>query len=793
MLNRLPDRHPMVVLLAPYAAGIVTGYLAGPLPWPGITAAVTVAAALAALAAMRLGRRRAHLLLLAALLPAGILNVHLALYVTAPDAIGRLADTGMPVAVRGRVGTCPITVPENGNSRMTVAVLACDTGTGWHSASGRLFAYFEGAAMPPEPGDTIVFTAAILAMKTPRNPGEEGLSRNQRLQRIQGTVFLDRDGFAIQSRSPLRSIPFRARRALSARFADLYGDTAPLMASLMLDIRDGITDEQWDWFRGSGTAHVLAVSGLNAALLVAIAGLALVVVGLPLGPRTVGTLLAAAAYTVLCGGQVAVVRTVLMVGVYLGARLLWRRAVGYNTLAAAALLILAWDPLQFFTVGFVLSFGAVLALMAATPVISAILEPPPPRGAAALLPPPPAVVFARKWARDALAVSTAAWLGTVPLVALFFGQVTPYAVIANLFVIPLVAVIMVTGFVVLLTAFIPWVAVIPAAVGAIMGRALLAAVHFFRDLPGAIQPVPRFPVMLYIGMAVVIIVAHHRGWLADRRARIGALLLAAVITLAATLMLQPRPAGPELDILDVGHGDCAIIRTSEALVMVDTGSARRGLTVVRYLEQAGIQRIDAVVISHWDEDHAGNLPLLMRRFKVQNLIVPRNEAGDGSFPGYALAAAAQNGVNIIPAATAQTLTIGGITVETLTPARPFFFPANDRSLVCKVRAGERTVLFTGDIDAAGTRMLLDEKPDLACDILKLPHHGRSEGCPELLQACPAALVLLTQDEADRVQTVATGQALAASGRRYYSTADGGFARIPLTGPLRVEAYLKHGE
>lgn len=235
----------------------------------------------------------------------------------------------------------------------------------------------------------------------------------------------------------------RCRRAL-CRAYERYLDPpeAGLMKAFMLGDRSGIPPHVRELFTRTGTAHVIAISGLNIAML---AFMIFLVLGtLPVGraARTVLTVALLAAYAFLVGGGSPVVRSAIMSGVFLLSFLIEREQDRLNTLAAAALAILAADPRQLFDIGFQLSFGCVLALLLWTPLFLAPLSA---RGWDAR----PALWFLV----ESLAVSLAAWLGAAGLVAYYFGMVTPVGLLANIPVVPLTALVTALGAAVLAAAF----------------------------------------------------------------------------------------------------------------------------------------------------------------------------------------------------------------------------------------------------------------------------------------------------------------------------------------------------
>jgi len=240
------------------------------------------------------------------------------------------------------------------------------------------------------------------------------------------------------------ALSLKCRRALGRVYETyLSRPEAGVMTAFMLGDRSGIPPHVRELFVRTGTAHVIAISGLNIAMLVFMMFLALSVLPIGRAAQTVFTVVLISAYAFLVGGGSPVVRSVVMSGIFLVSFLIEREQDKLNTLAAAALVILAVDPVQLFDVGFELSFVCVLSLLVGTPILLAPFE-------AWGWNTRPVVWFFI----ESLAVSLAAWLGSAGLVAYYFGMATPIGLLANIPVVPLTAIVTALGASLLIVAFV---------------------------------------------------------------------------------------------------------------------------------------------------------------------------------------------------------------------------------------------------------------------------------------------------------------------------------------------------
>lgn len=244
------------------------------------------------------------------------------------------------------------------------------------------------------------------------------------------------------------------RSRLSAVFERyLPRSESGLMIAFMLGERGGIPPHVRELFSRTGTAHIIAISGLNIAMLAFMIFFALSIFRLSRRVRTFLTVGLICGYSLLVGGGAPVVRAAVMSSVFLLSFILEREQDSFNTLAAAALLILLFDPFQLQDVGFQLSFVCVLSLLVVTPVAMRLC------GGQGLM----RTSFAR-FVAESFLVSAAAWSGSLGLTAYYFGQITPVGLLANLLIVPLSALVTALGALLLVLGFVcPPVAVLVAS------------------------------------------------------------------------------------------------------------------------------------------------------------------------------------------------------------------------------------------------------------------------------------------------------------------------------------------
>lgn len=490
------------------------------------------------------------------------------------------------------------------------------------------------------------------------------------------------------------------RQALHDRLASVLGgrEFAGVLAALAMGTEEGITANQWDLLRRTGTAHLVAISGSHIAL---IAGWCFVLAQwvasrlgtgrwAPPGVAAVIAFFAALFYSALAGFAIPTRRALVMIAIVTGGVLLRRHLQPLHALGLACLAVLVCDPLASVAPGFWLSYAAVALIWF---ILAHRLEHP---GALATL-------WRINWATS---------LGLAPFLLLFFGQIPLASPLANLLAVPVIGVIVIP--LSLLGTLLIWVSDHAAATvfdaaefllgwtwWALARMAEPAAVLWSRAQP----PFWTIPFAL-LGTALLLAPKGLPSrWL-------GVVMLLPALTRSADPI---EPGGFELTVLDVGQGSAAVVRTRHYALVFDTGARLSerfdmgSAVIAPFLRHAGARRIDTLVVSHGDNDHSGGAEPLLR-LMPSGLIY-------SSVP------------ELMPSSRAVACRAGqgwyrdGVHFVFLSP-EDRSGNDNDQSCVLAVSNRRHRVLLTGDIERfAEAKLVRRYGRALASEILVVPHHG----------------------------------------------------------------------
>ena len=634
-------------------------------------------------------------------------------------------EPGDYVEVSGRVKGAPL-VDDDGGYRLRLAVERVEGET---VASADIYLKAEGP--PPVAGSRITAEGYCLKHHCYANPGafdyREYLAQQGIAAEVSavyhGWVRVDEAGPALS----LGSLSQWLRHCFEQALAPFSPEQRALVRGVFLGDDSGLDRATRASISLTGMAHVFAVSGLHVGYLVLLVAL---VCGSGFGRRKLRfglTLLVLLLYLSLCGWTASVLRASLMALTLLAAGLFMEENDPVSSISAAALLCLALRPLWLFSVGFQLSVLAVWAMYSLGPLLCRLMKAAP------------------KSIGGTLCYSLAAVLGTAPLICHYFFYVpwwgwllSPLVVAAAGIAVALcLAGLVASMFWLPLASFIlqgaVWVMQLLAG-----GAKLLGSLHI-SGYSGALS----LPWLLPVYAALLAAPPAYRRlkrW--NRPAAAGLLALALLIPLffsggGRVDRDSPLPRTlAQVTFLDVGQGDCALVRTADGCTaLIDGGGLPqyRGYigaqVLLPYLRSLGLDHIDLMVSSHPDLDHSDGLISVLDELPVGELIYS-GAAGEED-NAELLQAAARNGSRARAVFAGDSLPLGEdaeICIYSPLPGHNYE-DGNAASIVMTLTVDQVEILFCGDAKGVDLAEAAEDN-DIVCEAVKLPHHGSMTGFDE---------------------------------------------------------------
>ncbi|MCD6051652.1 MAG: putative Metallo-beta-lactamase superfamily, partial [Verrucomicrobia bacterium] len=549
----------------------------------------------------------------------------------------------------------------------------------------------------------------------------------------------------------------RKAAPLSDRFRDwamveFQGNLPPgdqnvmLLQAMGLGWKAGLMDDVAKPFMQSGTLHVFAISGLHVALIAVMLVALLHGVGVP--RRVCGAVLIPLLwfYTAATGWQASAVRSAIMMSVIGAGWMLERPSNMLNSLAAAAAIILVWDPQQLFQPGFQLSFMVVLSMGLLIPPVEEwrkrIFRPDP------LLPEELRPRWQRwfdepvRWITMNAVTSFAAWLGSLPLIAYYFKMITPVSLLANLVLVPLSSLALMSSFGSLLLAWCPPIAELFNLAAWLLMKWMVASSIWFAELPAAWWPVIKPGPGIFLSFYTLVLSLFAVQWKSPWRWRLAAV---AGVTLISLLGVgwQTQRESIRLTVLDVNGGDAHVFEGGRHFpsLIIDAGSdAGYENALNTYLQSRARRSMPQLLVTHGDVRHVGGAPLLIKDYDVTRLITSPVTSRS---PGY------RDLVREWSTNSHEHLIItNGSRLgpwEVLHPAATDKFPSgDDNAVVLRGEIRGVRVLLLSDLGRSGQRVLLERHQDLRADIVVTGIPAKEEPLmDDLLAAIAPQVVIVT--------------------------------------------------
>ncbi len=602
----------------------------------------------------------------------------------------------------------------------------------------RVVCYLAAGQEEPELGSTVKLSGKVRAFERATNPGQFDAFSYYQISGISYRLSQAEISAKTVKYNRFMEALHTFRGFLSAELSKALPQTeASVMQTMLLGEKRGMEKELKALYQRNGIAHVLAISGLHISLLgmgiyrlfrrgkipmKAAAGLSFVLMFL---------------YGAMTGFSVSAVRAVFMFSIQMLGIILERTYDMVTAAALAAAVILIKQPLYLRHSGFWFSFGCVLGIGLLLPALTE-------RGRGKSI---PALVKGFLGGVGMAAV-------TFPLYLKFYYQFPVYSVFLNFLVIPLMSLLMAAGLFLLVCQILFPPAAAPFSCF-IKGVLLVyeKACGVSESLPGHLftpgEP-EDWQLAVYFLVLVFVIIARKNTKLA---ARWGMILAGAVI-----LIIRP-PGGLLLTFLDVGQGDCIYIENEDkSRYLVDGGSSSVSgvgeYRILPFLKSQGASLLDAVFVTHPDEDHCNGIRELLAEgekqgIRIDTLILPDIAVSARGESYLALVdAAGESGIPVAYISRGQRIERGELSLICLHPGEgEASGEPNEYSIVMRLVYKGFSALLTGDVEGAGelqlTRLLQENDKFQEVTVLKAAHHGsrNSTGADFLGAARPGLAVI----------------------------------------------------
>lgn len=596
------------------------------------------------------------------------------------------------------------------------------------SEKQNIICYLKANQTLPEMGSIVKIKGKLKFFDKASNPGQFDAESYYHILKISYQL----NQAEIQAKSNTYSKAGEALFRIREKFSSVLEESLPVkeasvMKTMLLGEKGAAHEEIKALYQRNGIAHILAISGLHISLI----GMALFHIlkklGMPIGIQTLIPFIVIVFYGFLTGFSVSALRAVFMFGIHMAALLLRRTYDMVTAASLAAVLLLLDQPLYLFYSAFLFSFGCIFAIGLLVPALTKAFlkgEKQPGHFPALLL--------------SGISLT----LAGLPMQLQFFYQIPLYATVLNLLIIPLMSLLLPGGILLIVSGSMgaglqePLSALI---IGVLTiyesGCRLCENLPFHFLTPGK----PReWQIVSYIVVFSVIVLLKRKLSLKTKWA---------AVFCAVLLLVWPPQRDISITFLDVGQGDCIHVRSKEGHhYLIDGGSSDLSevgmYRILPYLKSQGAAKIEAVFVTHPDEDHCNGIKEIAKKGKEQGILIKRiylpdvGEASRTKAYRELVQTAQEAGIAVDYIGKGQSLWEGEMLFQCLHPDSGYEnSDANCFSTVLLLRCGEFQTLLTGDVEGEGESRLLftlQENGIKNITVLKAAHHGSAHSSPEEL-------------------------------------------------------------
>jgi len=503
----------------------------------------------------------------------------------------------------------------------------------------------------------------------------------------------------------IESSSIKIREYISDVIDDAYPkDEAQTLKALLIGEDSDLEEEVEKFYQKAGIIHVLVVSGAHIALI--IVSLKFLLDKLKISKRLYSYLLIflIIIYIYITGAGESILRAGVVSIIVLIANILGRQNDNITTIFLSAFVLAFINPMIIYSVGFQLSFAGVLGIILLNEEIKKYLA------------------FLPQSVRELISVSISAQAFILPITAYHFNSINLMGAIASVVVMPIIELITPLGF----------MSILPA-----VGKVLISANYFLLNLLFADAKIFSYinvfeitvvtPKIFYILIFYLFLLTFFLTKI-DKKIIISVFLMLLGMGISIDFL---KPQDLEINYIYVGHGDSMFIVTpNKKTILIDTGDnytyknnvynmAKKN--VIPFILDRGYKKIDLMILSHLDSDHAGGTETIIEELNVKQIIIGKNSADTARFLEIEKVCK-KNNIPITLVNEGDKFNIENIKFNVLAPFNELNESENNNSIVLMMEYKDKKALFMGDMELQGEEILV-EKYSMDADILKVGHHG----------------------------------------------------------------------
>ena len=609
-------------------------------------------------------------------------------------------------------------------------------------------------------GDEIVFKGEFSVPDSTRNYMGFDYKEHLKKQNIYGIVRTNQNKIQVMKINSniiyfiQDSIVNKVKQILPKR-------TEGLFLGILLGKTEDIQEDDLEYFRKSSLAHILCVSGAHINYIILGITYLLSKAEAHRNIKYILTIIILIFFMAVTGFSSSVIRSVVMASMLLISKIFYRKIDVINSISISLLCIIIFNPFKLFDVGVLLSYGGTIGIIVFNKPVENILNK-----------------FLNdtkilKFIKQSLSVCISAQIVILPISIYFFNNINCMFFISNILAGPIFGAIVIYGACNVFISFINIeIAKVLAAFTNLLLEALIAISKFSTYLPFSnivvvtphITAIIFYFIIIFVIRYIVTLYKNNPNFTIKKllkkinmyrqtiksKVNMTKVVKCIFVVLIFTILLKQLPHDLRVYFIDVGQGDsCLIVTPKNKKILIDGGGSDNydvgKNTLLPYLLDRGITKIDYIIVSHFDSDHCDGLNAVVENIEVKNIIISKQCEISEEYVKL-IRLANKKKVNIIICKTNDNIKIDKYTNIEILYASESAKDLNNGSIVCKLNYKDFSMLFTGDIEEVTENEIIEkyeESNKLQTDVLKVAHHGsKTSTTPNFLELVKPKIALI---------------------------------------------------
>lgn len=607
-------------------------------------------------------------------------------------------------------------------------------------------------------GDKIIVKGNFEEANTARNEGGFDYKQYLKSKNIYGIVTVDKKDIETINKNNVGVIDLLAnkvRNSMKRKIEqNLPNETNELLSGMLIGEKSNLQKEIQEDFRDSSLSHVLAISGMHVSYVML--GITFLISKIKFSKKMskIVTILILLFFIILTGKTASVTRACFMSSYIILASLLHKKAHVLGSISISLLIILIINPYFILDIGLQLSYGGTIGIVLIYPILKKYKKKKEDKCSKFKK-----IIYKIKdKIIDTILITISANLVIFPIVLFHYNIMSFTFIISNLLISPIIGIIIILGFLSVFSSYI----VSPISKVMFFFLQILLSVlaqiaHFCAGLPlsKVYFPTPKIYVIIIYYLFLIYIILVKNKIITGKKIGKKVFIIFTIIVIILNLILNFIPKTFTISFIDVGQGDSMLISTPKGKnIIVDGGGSRDETTfnigkqtLIPYLLNKGITKLDYIIISHFDSDHVGGILSVLEELKAEKVIICEQEENENYKRFKEIVKNKKIKVYVVK--KGDNLKIEeNIWLNILWPKdeRIKENAINNNSIVAKLNYKSFSILLTGDIEKIAENEILKEYENsniLNANILKVAHHGsKSSSIKEFLEKVKPQIALI---------------------------------------------------